>query len=214
MLNIFDAYGHVSADIDPAAVEALPDSQRNSLFAALQCCKFAEAGEERVSVARKRRDELNRSHDACLAADHLANPPTTHQQALLAVSEANRLGRDYKPAKSKANEKTRAALAAVIVELSEARAEVTQAEAALRSLSAKRADAVMAWMNSGEKITAESVHREMVAAQADRKLAILNGEIEAPKVATVKHQSHLDAVLAGPGKSISRGNRRPSYPVR
>lgn len=207
MIELFDGYGHISADIDPAAVEAMGEIERDALMRCLAAARAAELGEDRVLIARKHRDELNRSHDEALAADIAANPPYTHQQALLAVSEANRPG--HKPKPARANENTRKALAAVIDELSEARAELTQAEAALRTLSTARGNAVLAYINSGERASADKIHRQMVEAEADRKLAGI-----APKVATVQHQSQLDAVLAGPGKSISRGSKRPVYPVR
>jgi hypothetical protein len=211
-LNVFDAYGKLADDIDPAAVEALPDNERDTLFACLAACRTAEAGENRRDAARKLVGELMRSHDAALAADIAANPPLTHAACLAEVSAAQRPG--YKPKPAKADAKTRKALAAVIVELSEARAELTQAEATLRTLSAKRGDAIVAWMNAGPKITAESVHREMVAAEGDRKLKIANGELPAPVKAAPVFMSHLDQVLASGKVSVNKGNRRPMYPAR
>jgi hypothetical protein len=210
--SIFNEFGHLSDSIDPAAVEALPDNERDALIACLAACRTAEAGEERVNAARRLVRSRMQEHDAALAADHAAHPPITHQQALAAVVAANRPG--YKPRPNKVNEETRKALAAVIVALSDARGELTQAEASLRTLSAKRGDAIVAWMNAGPKITAASVHREMLAKDGETRAAIARGEIEAPAKPTRVFMSNLDQVLAGSAKDVNKGNRRPVYRAR
>jgi hypothetical protein len=207
LLNIFDAYGRVRADLDSeaATIEALPDAERAALMACIAASQVADEGEARLVAARKARDLKNRAHDVALAADHAANPAILPHEALRAVSAAN--GSNVKPPKArKLNKETRAALATAITELADARAEYHQAEVALKTLSAKRGEAVLAYMNSGKRVTAEEVAREYQArGQAERK-AVADGT--APVKAEPVRLSQLDRTLSARGKTA---NRSPVY---
>lgn len=205
-LNIFDHVGHVR-DIAP---EEVPDDQdqREALFKCLAACRAAEEGEARRDAARKVVTERMREHDAALAADHEAHPPATHQENLLAAIAARKPG--YKPKPAKIDSKIRDALDSAMVALAEARAELTRATAALKELDRARGEATIAWINVGPSVTQESLHREMVAAEQERKTAIAEGRMKAPPPKPVRaHQSELDKVLAGRGKAAK--NRQPAY---
>jgi hypothetical protein len=211
MINLFNELGKLSTDtIDPLEVENLPEAERTAMFECIAASKEAEAGEDRLIAARKSVHELMRTYDEALAADNLANPPITAQAAHAAVIAANLPG--YVPKKIKADTKTRAALAKVSDDLATARIEFIQSEAASRLLSEKRGNKFLAFMNSKEPITAESVHRENIAREQARKLAIAKGEIEAPKSNEPIRQHQIDRVMSG--SSRERGNRRPVYPSR
>jgi hypothetical protein len=205
-INLFDAYGRV-ADLkdQAAAIEALPDNERDALMACLAACAAAEDGENAVSDARRQVGNLMREHDAALAADNEAAIPS-HAENVAAVAAANRPGYKPKPAKPRT---TSAALGAAIASLAEARAVLNRADAAFRVLSARRGEAILSWMACQPKVTTFDVHREMVAAEAERKLDIIHGRVEAPPVAAPVKVSELDRVLGARGKTAT--NRLPTY---
>jgi hypothetical protein len=260
--NPFDQYGRVRPldSEDDTAIETLPGDQRDALMACIAASLAADAGEDRLTGARKSRDIKNRAHDEALAAFTEANPPVTHHQALAAVSAANMPGykspptendetraallksvadlaashakltqaaKDEKASAAGLSDKTRnalakvagqlataradkryiaasarAALATAITELAEARAEVNQAEAALRILSAKRGEALLAYMNSGEKITDEHVAREYQARSQAQRQAVADGT--APKKVEPIRLSELDRSLSARGMAANR----------
>jgi len=207
MIEIFDGYGHLAPqNIDAEEVEKLPEPERAALFECLKHARAAEEAEERVTIARKRVNDLMREHDAALAADHAANPPISKENALRAVIAANRPG--YVPTKVKANEKTRKRLAVATEELAAARSELIQMDASARVLGAKRSDAILAYMNSKPKISAMDVHREMVAKQNATKLAMHLGEIPVP-VPPPAPRYEIDRVLAQRGTQNSRTVKNP-----
>jgi hypothetical protein len=209
MLNIFDQYGRVRADLESeaATIEVMPDDQRAALVACLAAARAADDGEDRLIAARKNRDIKNRAHDEALARDHAANPAILPHEALRAVSAAN--GSNVKKAKTrKLNKEARAALTTAINELADARAEYHQAEVALRTLSATRGDAVLAYMRSGKRVTDEDVAREYQARGTAERQAIADGT--APKEVVPVRLSKLDETMAARG-ALKTANRLPVY---
>jgi hypothetical protein len=207
LLNIFDAYGRVRDDLDSdeATIQGLPVDQRDALMACIAASLAADEGEARLVAARKARDLKNRAHDEALALDNAANPAILPHEALRAVSAAN--GSNVKPPKPrKLNNETRAALATAISELADARAEYHQAEVALKGLSAKRGEAVLAYMNSGKPITAEEVARDYQARGQAERQAIVDGT--APIKVVPVRLSQLDETMSARGKTA---NRSPQY---
>lgn len=135
MIELFNSLGALCLDkIDPSEIEILPDAERSALFNCIQHSAAAQEAEARRDAARKSINELNRAYEAALALDNSENPPLTHQQCLMASIAAND-PEHYKPVKVKANLKTRTALATAAENLGAARAELNQAEAALKILS-------------------------------------------------------------------------------
>jgi hypothetical protein len=211
MINLFNELGKLSTDaIDPLEVENLPEAERVALFACIQSARDAEAGEDRHSAARKLVHERMREYDAALEADNLANPPILPRQAQDAVIAANLPG--YVPKKIKADPKSRAVLAKASTDLADARAAFIQAEAAMRLLSENRGTKILAYMNSKEAITRDSLVREIIAREQDTKLKIARGELPAPKSNAPVFTSQLDRVMSS--GSRERGNKRPTYPSR
>jgi hypothetical protein len=208
MLNIFDNFGNVRADLAAMTdeIEALPDNQRTALVECVTACVEAGEADARVMAARKSVTAKIHEHDAAVDADQKANPAETHQSALAAVIAAGKPG--YEPKVVKVNKKARAALAAAVASLAEARGELTVAEREFKRLDAIKGDKVLAWMASWPKITAESVHRGMVAAENDRKLKIAKGELPKPVVKEPPHQWPLEVVMKARGKVQ---NRLPVY---
>src|SRR5207249_3946822 len=97
------------------------------------------------------------------------------------------------------------------IALQVARERVTQARSTLLRARKLQADAIMGWTASHPVKTQESVHRENIAREQARKLAIANGEIEPDAVEQPRPASHLDAVLSSGarGSSANYGYRRP-----
>jgi predicted phage gp36 major capsid-like protein len=114
------------------------------------------------------------------------------------------------------NQNTRTALVKAATDLDAARAELLSAEAALKALSANRADAVMGWMKASPPPTQDQIHREMVAKEQERKLLIAQGKIPAPVKPAPIYQNPIDEVYAKNGKSsdVNRGTKRPFRQVR
>src|SRR5882672_8784326 len=74
------------------------------------------------------------------------------------------------------------------------------------------ADAVLIWQGSQPKRDVADLVRENSAAEIERKMKILRGEIDPEEVQAIAPASHLDSVLAnGRGGNVNRGYRRP-YP--
>jgi hypothetical protein len=209
--NPFDQYGRVRPldSEDDEAIETLPDNQRDALMACIAASLAADAGDDRLTAARADRANKLRAHDEALAADQKANPPITHAQALAAVSAANRPG--YKPKPVKVNKETREALAAAVAALADARAEYHQAEVALKTLSTRRGEALLAYMHSGDKVTDEQIAREYQARSQAARLAIAERQAIADQTAPVTagpvRLSKLDETMSARGKTANRTKR-------
>jgi hypothetical protein len=74
------------------------------------------------------------------------------------------------------------------------------------------ADAVLIWQGSQPKRDVADLVRENAAAEIERKMAVIRGEIEPEEVQAIAPASHLDAVLqsgrGGGQNSVNRGWRR------
>jgi hypothetical protein len=96
-LCVFDAYGKIRSDLESeaATIEALPDEARAKLFACITAVKASEAGQDRVSAARKDVREKDAVWNAALLAYEQTQVPQSAENALRAVIAAQRPG--YKP---------------------------------------------------------------------------------------------------------------------
>lgn len=176
----FDAYGHVSRNIDPAIVEAMPDDQRAALMACLSACREAEDCEANVSTLRIAVNKSMHKHDAALLAVDASMPKLTHQQALQATIAANDPAHYDKPKKPHVNPKPKANLAEALAELAEIRAELQKAIADLKILSRTRGESIGRFMKTQPPITFETVARAHIAAGDAQRVGIANGSILAP----------------------------------
>lgn len=205
--EIFDKHGNIAADIDPAAVETMDDRLREVLVATLKDARAAEAADAHRIECRTAVNVAMKAHDAALADDTVKNPPVSFQEAQLAV--INRDNPNYQPPKRRVNAKARTALATAITTLAEARADLNRAEAAFKIADTARSVAVQRWIDALPRVTQESVHREMVAADRAAKLArVAKGEPAVPVKVEPVRPSELDRVLASRGKVA---NRLPQY---
>jgi hypothetical protein len=149
----FDNLGHVRDDLasEAAAIEALPDAQREKLFELIAADSAAREGETRLTAARTAVNELSAAHDAALAASNKLNPALTIQQCLLDTIKANRPGYKPEPKGAAAIAAAQKAILAVekkfkgaddkkapavAAELSEARANLARAEAPAKAKAA------------------------------------------------------------------------------
>ena len=98
-------------------------------------------------------------------------------------------------------------------ELSDARAELSAATSNARRLDLIAGDAIANWIACFPKISAESVHRAMVAADQERRRQIAAGEVAAPSKAAPIFMSALDEARANAGKGPDI-NRRLSVKPR
>ncbi len=102
------------------------------------------------------------------------------------------------------------------IALQAARNRVADARANLLAKRKIQADTIMAWMATHPIKTQETVHRENIAREQARKLAIIRGEIDPEIVEPIRPASHLDAILqsGGRGGSCNYGYRRPAGALR
>jgi anti-sigma factor RsiW len=98
-------------------------------------------------------------------------------------------------------------------ELSDARAELSAATSNARALDLIAGGAIANWIAAFPKVSAESVHREMVAADQERRRKIATGETPAPSKAAPIYMSALDEARANTGKGDDI-NRRLSVRPR
>jgi len=196
-LEVFDRFGNIADNIDPAEVEALPDDRREILIGMLKVARAAEAADDYRIACRKNVSDGMRTHDAAVAADHIANPAITMRSAQLAV--INRGKKDWKPEPRKVNKKTRDALAFAITALAEARADLTRADAAFLIADRARSAAVQKWIDAIPKVTQLSLHKEMCAVDFQRRLDIAEGRVEAPAIVKRVLEYPIDEFFAARG---------------
>jgi len=134
-LSIFN--GALLRDLDPSEVETLSPEDQEVLAATIIDCRAAEAQDVLVAEKRKVLSEKMKAHDVAVAADQLANPPTTAVEAARAAIHANN---PYLPPiqPRKPNKKTRSAIAEANRDLAEARSDYTRASAEQKVLDRAR----------------------------------------------------------------------------
>lgn len=98
-LNIFDNFSRLrdlSGEADQAIVESFDDVTRQKLFDVIRASKARDAGEDRVTAARKSVRELEHAYNNSVAAYEMANPvKATQADNMRAATAAQRPG--YKP---------------------------------------------------------------------------------------------------------------------
>jgi hypothetical protein len=98
-------------------------------------------------------------------------------------------------------------------ELCDARAELSAATSNARRLDLIAGDAIANWIACFPKISAESVHREMIGRDQERRRKIATGETPSPSKAAPIFLSALDEARAKVGKGPDV-NRRLSVKPR
>lgn len=216
-LSIFDQRGRIRPldnGADVAAIEALPDDHRETLFACLAAVTARDEADARMAAARNRVREL----DAATTAELYAEPTTVtkigeltlasptrnadqknaeHVAALRAVSAAQRPG--YVPAKP-VKDKKKEAIVAADNALLEARAELIRATAELRRAERKSGEAIEAWRKCLPTMSRDTLMRDHVArGQAARAARVARGESPEPPRPIPQYVSELDRVR-GAGK--------------
>jgi chromosome segregation ATPase len=212
----FDNLGHVRDDLasEAAAIEALPDTQREKLFGLIATDSTAREGETRLSDARKSVNELSAAHDAALAENNRLNKPITHQEALLATIKANRPG--YKPTvkgqaavdaavKAIATVERRLRSAddknkpAVEAELATARKKLVLAEAPAKAASALHSAVEAVTIARAELYKAQAEMKKLELARGTAVLAWMNAQTDRPsplEVARASAKAFSDAARA------------------
>jgi hypothetical protein len=94
--NIFDAYSKIrdlSGEADQAIVEGFDDVTRQKLFDVIRASKARDAGEDRVTAARKSARQLEHAYNNSVMAFEQVNPvKTTQADNMRAASAAQRPG--------------------------------------------------------------------------------------------------------------------------
>jgi hypothetical protein len=212
-ISIFDQHGRprdLSGDADVAAIEALPDDHRETLFACLAAITAQAEADARMVAARNRVRELEAATQSdgryaepvtvTTIGEHTFTSPARnadqkfveHAAAMRAVSAAQRPG--YVPAKP-VKDKNKEAMVAAENAVLEARAELIRSTAELRAAQQKSGLAIDAWRKCLPVMSRDTLMKDHVArGQAERAARVARGECPEPPRPAPKYLSEIDRV--------------------